>query len=341
MADLRGQFTDKIRLYGIGLAPYKVNPMTTKRSFNLFVPVETTELAIGDKRRVAFGGTAFTGNIIPGHTWDGAALAVDMATFKLSEVPKKTMILSEHNRDQKIGVAMAAKVNDQIILDQGKFFSTKSGLEHETIMAEGGPYEFSIGFSGDAVYYKPGERPKRQLNGKMHEIGVEMFNSRLHEVSLVTTGADAKTKVKQFSSEFLSIPDATTGPDQQEKDDSNMDLKEIEAKLAASLLALTAAEKRAELAEQATVTMLSEQRVAQVEAKFGAALDPVAFVGLSAEAFAALLLFDASKLPTAAKPLAAPLAAALKKAAEGELSGKVGTGSVLLDMARARAAKSA
>jgi hypothetical protein len=164
---------------------------------NASVELERGNSAAQTKTR--FKGVAFSGNIVPDRLFDGSALAIDMASFKLTEKPKKIFMLDAHNKNMRVGIAFVRKVNDQILLDDGEFFSTPDALKVQTEMEEGGPFEFSIGLVGRTQYYQPGTRKKKKFDGQVHEIGAEMFDVAITETSFVINGADRKTVVQQFS----------------------------------------------------------------------------------------------------------------------------------------------
>jgi hypothetical protein len=216
---------------------------STLKALCLTAAVELDRGNPAAKTKTRFKGVAFSGNIVPDRLFDGSALAIDMASFKLSTTPKKIFMLDLHAKDTRVGTAFVKKVGNKILLEDGEFFSTPDALKVQTELEEGGPFEFSIGLVGRTQYYQQGTRKKQKLDGVMHEIGAEMFDCEITETSFVVNGADRKTVVQQFSRNAgVELFNFDEGAKQMKT------VEELQAELDAANAALTKAQDESKLA---------------------------------------------------------------------------------------------
>jgi hypothetical protein len=283
----------------------------TQTAFLVTQKLET--FAKSESGKARFRGVALSGKLIPNRLYDGSALSIDINTFNLSEDGKKIFILADHDHRHRIGTAIAKKVGGQVVLEDGEFFTTPEGQNIATQFAEGAPFELSVGISGRTVFYEAKNRKARQLDGKKHDIGAEVFDAELMETSFVVAGADRHTSVHAFAksigAELLDdhkFTDLFSG-------DTTMELEQLKIELAASksLFEKATADLAAKTeAETATLTKLSAAeaelsaiKTKQAEDKATARVAAIAekFGAVSAEESEALLSMTDAQFAFAAK----------------------------------------
>lgn len=218
--------------------PYTPSTASTRAGF-LTGEIEFAAKTEAEKRP-RFKGVAFSGNIVPDQTYDGAA--AEIVGFNLSTEGEKIFILGEHNSHVKVGHATAYLSDGKVLLRDGQFFDTPHGNEYAVMLSEGAPFEYSIGFRGQAEFIDKGKRKKVKYMGREHEIGVRLSDVRLHETSFVIKGADLKTQVRAYAAGDIPL---NTKPPTENADMSEKELEAAQGEIAALKVQLSAATKTA------------------------------------------------------------------------------------------------
>lgn len=229
----------------------------------LLLTAAVEKLAASDGAKAAFGGVALSGNIIPNRLFDGSAVEVDISQLQLPAEGQKAFMLEEHDPSVKVGTALAKIKGKQILLSDGQFFSTPKGQELETQFNEGGPFQFSVGFSGETTYHEPKGRKKKTFMGKSHEIGATYVASELLEISFTMAGADRRTSIQRLSKahgNIHSIEDKTFS-----KGEYTMTVEELQAQLDAKNAELAQANEKLSLAATAKPDAESEARIQKLQ----------------------------------------------------------------------------
>lgn len=254
------------------------------------------------KKRVKFGGTALSGAIIPNRNWDGSALEIDvpsMINFGADDT-KRVFVLDSHNYTTRVGTATLRRVGAKVLLENGEFFqNTPDGLRVESELSAGGPFELSIGLLGVNKHYDKQGRKKRTLNGIEHEVGSQILNGDIIEVSLVVAGADRKTSVAKFC--------MNNGINFNQEGDHSVDLEKLTAEVA-KLTAEKAAETQKtvdltaerDVATKALAAFVAEKRTGQLTVLGVPAEGQAALLTLPDAAFAAVVSAMSTQKPAVA-----------------------------------------
>jgi len=233
-----------------------------------------------------FRGIAYSGGVIPQYGSFGDA-AIDLSSVKLPD--GELFALVDHDHTRRAGKFRASLQDGQIIVDGEFFKSSKDGREVSELMAEGAPWQMSVGIQADIK--RADKSSAINLNGKTLAVNTIFSNAALREVSFVPVGADPNTTVTAFSRN-LAITDESEIP-QTKENDMNEDLQKQINDLSAKLEAETAARQQAEdalkqiklAARQAAIAQLSadlSRELTADESSVLQALDDGAFVTLSA-----------------------------------------------------------
>ncbi len=232
-----------------------------------------------------FGGVAYSGGVVPNFGLLGD-MAIDLSSISLprAEVP----VHFNHNPDKIVGRALVVNDGKRLLLKEGRFSAvTEEGKRLAGLMAEGQPFQFSVGVNG-RVKRQDRSKPVK-LNGAEITVDASMHASRLLEVSFVSAGADPNTYAAQLAARSGSHS-PTNGVDSMENDATVAALNTRIAELEAQVATLKAERDtaRTELTNLAAV-----QRNEQIAALFGAEHEHTdaaltAYRSMSPEAFAAM-----------------------------------------------------
>ena len=173
-----------------------------------------------------FSGIAYSGGVVPGFSRFGD-IAIDLSTMKL---PKKALFaLINHDPNQRAG-KLNLSVNDGTVYVDGNFIRSESGKQVALEFADGAPWEFSVGFSGDIETFD--QAKTLIVNG--HEVTVNglVMNASVREVSFVPAGADPNTSAIAFSYMKKEVVEMSVDkPIEDNHDDSQVIIDELKAKL--------------------------------------------------------------------------------------------------------------
>jgi hypothetical protein len=141
-----------------------------------------------------FSMVAYTGTPIKSYFW--GELYIDIQGISaLSRLPA----LREHIRDRAVGVVDHLSKSGQL-LAQGYFLDTPDATECKSLMAQGYPWQASVGIFPETVEeLKKGEQAL--VNGAKVEGPAAIFRtSHLGEISFVSLGADNQTSISVAAS---------------------------------------------------------------------------------------------------------------------------------------------
>lgn len=141
-----------------------------------------------------FSGCAYNGG--PIDRSDGT-LIIDLDTITLP-AGGNTPILLNHDDNQRAGSALAEVLHGppltKLYLREGRFLqSTKAGRQGLEMWKNAHPLNLSVGVTGQRMTYPKG--PNISVNGVHQRADYIMRNVRLHEVSIVTSGADPEARI--------------------------------------------------------------------------------------------------------------------------------------------------
>ena len=167
---------------------------------------------------------AYSGGFITDH-WYWGNLAIDLNGLKFDK--KKTPILQEHIRTDRVGFSTKQEITDQVVLE-GPFLSNPIAAEIREDLADGFPMQASMYVPPDVIEYV-GDGASVVVNGKtLKGPGTVFRQARIREVSVCTLGADGNTKCEAFSNSNDEIKFSV-------KENTNMETTETK-KLTAELL---------------------------------------------------------------------------------------------------------
>lgn len=160
----------------------------------VFEADDVTVFAEKSEKENRFHIVAYTGGIIRNHYWWGN-LAFDLKGIKFAA--KKTPVLSEHIRTDRVGFSTEQSISEKVELD-GQFLDNPMAQELRGDMQKGFPMQASVFLPPDVVeYVKEGTSVK--VNGRLLKGPGTIFRSGvIKEVSMVTLGNDEKSKAKAF-----------------------------------------------------------------------------------------------------------------------------------------------
>ena len=160
----------------------------------VFEADDVTVFAEKSEKENRFHIVAYTGGVIKNHYWWGN-LVFDLKGIKFAS--KKTPVLSEHVRTDRVGFSTEQNVGDKVELD-GQFLDNPMAQELRGDMQKGFPMQASVFLPPDVVeYVKEGTSVK--VNGRVLKGPGTIFRSGIiKEVSMVTLGNDEKSKAKAF-----------------------------------------------------------------------------------------------------------------------------------------------
>lgn len=146
-----------------------------------------------DKNRFMIVG--YSGEIIE-HHWYWGNVAFDLGGVKFAK--KSTPVLYSHDHDQRVGFS-DEQYSDKNIRVLGPFLKSDAAQKIRQDMQDGFPFEASLHIRPSKVEeVKAGETAN--VNGKILSGPGAIFRKAIvKEVSLLTFGADSKTKAKAFS----------------------------------------------------------------------------------------------------------------------------------------------
>lgn len=235
-----------------------------------------------------FKGIAYSGGVIPHYGSFGDA-CIDLSSVKLPD--GELFALVDHDHTRRAGKFRATMQGNTIAVDGEFFKSTTDGREVAALMAEGAPWQMSVGIQADIK--RTDKASAIQLNGQTLAVDTVFSNATLREVSFVPVGADPNTTVSAFS---RNLAGAVSNPEipQPKGNDMNAEdlqkqINDLSAKLEAETAARHAAEtKLAEVqlaARTSAIAQLSADMARELsadETKVLQALDEAAFATMSA-----------------------------------------------------------
>jgi hypothetical protein len=161
------------------------------------------------KKNDRFSMLAYTGAVIDFAWW--GRMVFDLAGMRLDD---KLPALREHARDRVVGAIDGHSKEQSALKAQGYFVSTQDGLEVASLIAEGFPYQSSIGIFPETVEELK-EGAAAQVNGSTFQgPGIIVRRSHCREISFVTLGADSQTSVAALAASAPN-PQANTPKDFQ------------------------------------------------------------------------------------------------------------------------------
>lgn len=235
-----------------------------------------------------FRGIAYSGGVIPQYGSFGDA-CIDLSSVKLPD--GEIFALIDHDTTRRAGKFRASLQNNAIVIEGQLFKSTDAGQEVAALMAEGAPWQMSVGIQADIK--RADKASAITMNGQTLAVNTVFSNATLREVSFVPVGADPNTTVAAFSRNLAGAVSTPEIPQPKENDMQTEDLQkqinELSAKLEAETAARHAAEtKLAEVtlaARKAAIAQLSAEMPRELtEAETGVllTLDDSAFATMSA-----------------------------------------------------------
>lgn len=230
------------------------NPVQTPACLSFAVQATNDPAATGPTR---FRGIAYSGGLVPHYGFHGDA-CIDLSSIKLPE--GRLFALVDHDPGKRAGQFSARLENDAIVVEGELFKSTESGREVAALLAEGAPWQMSVGIQADAE--STDTLRTVQCNGRALSVHTVFRNAALREVSFVPVGADPNTAVAAFSRNLAGA----VAPTVPQTGEINMTLEELQqqvADLTGKLEAETAARQSAEAA-------LAETRLAARKASIAA-----------------------------------------------------------------------
>lgn len=186
-----------------------------------------------------FRGVAYSGGVIPQYGSFGDA-CIDLASVKLPD--SEIFALVDHDNSKRAGKIRATMRGDTIFVDGELFQSTAAGQEVAALMAEGAPWQMSVGIQADIK--KSSQSAPIQLNGKTLAVDTVFSNAVLREVSFVPVGADPNTSVTAFSRNLA----LTASQEIPQPEGNDMTIEELQKQindLSADLAAEKAAHQKA------------------------------------------------------------------------------------------------
>lgn len=206
-----------------------------------------------------FRGVAYSGGVIPKYGSFGDA-AIDLASVNIPS--GELFALVDHDPTRRAGKFRAA-ISGNAITVEGEFFqSTEAGREVAGLMAEGAPWQMSVGIQADIRFSS--KTTPTQCNGQSLAVETIFSNVALREVSFVPVGADPNTSVTAFSRNLA----LTASPEipQTKGHDMNEDLQKQINELSAELAAEKAARQTAEDALKQVKLAARQTAIAQLSA---------------------------------------------------------------------------
>jgi phage head maturation protease len=140
-----------------------------------------------------FGGIAYSGEIIPSYGWIGDVV-IDLAD---AQIPDSLFALVNHDPDQRVGKCRPRIENGQLWIEGEFLQATDIGRQVAAELAEGAPWQYSIGFTAPLDIYN--EAREVTVNGRTLRVQGIFRAPRLLEVSFVPAGADPKTVAMQLA----------------------------------------------------------------------------------------------------------------------------------------------
>lgn len=210
-----------------------------------------------------FRGVAYSGGVIPQYGFYGDA-CIDLASLTLPA--GELFALVDHDPTQRAG-KFAARIDGNAVVVEGELFAaTEAGREVAALMAEGAPWQMSVGIQADTE--STDKRRTVTCNGQTLELHTVFKNATLREVSFVPVGADPQTSVQAFSRN-LACAAAHPVP---HSGDTDMTLDELQAQVAdlsAKLEAETTARQQAEADLSAVKLAARQEAIKQLAADLG------------------------------------------------------------------------
>lgn len=189
-----------------------------------------------------FHGTAYSGGLIPNYGWNGDA-AIDLASITLPQ--GQIFALVDHNPAERAGRITASLQGNAIMIEGELFQSSNAGREVSALMAEGAPWQLSVGIQAQSD--TSDKKRDVTINGQTLAVNTVFKNAVLREVSFVPVGADPHTAVAAFSRNLAGAVLAEV-PRSKETTMTIEELQQQVSDLAASLGAEKTARQTAEAA---------------------------------------------------------------------------------------------
>lgn len=235
-----------------------------------------------------FHGVAYSGGVIPQYGSFGDS-CIDLSSIKLPE--GELFALVDHDPTRRAGKFRASLQDGQIVVDGKLFKSTEAGREVSELMAEGAPWQMSVGIQ--AVFKHTPEIVEVDCNGQVLPVNTVFSHAALREVSFVPVGADPNTTVAAFSRNLALTVSEPEIPQPEGKDMTIEELQQRINDLSASLDAEKAAhkaatDKLAEVALAARKTAIAQlnadmpRELSEAETSVLLTLDDAAFATMSA-----------------------------------------------------------
>lgn len=167
---------------------------------------EANAEAVRDGERIRFGGIAYSGG--PVRQLFAGETAVDLAAIRIKDSIPVTL---NHDDNKIVGRARIVNDGKSLRIVDGEFSEvTPYGKEVAGLMAEGHPWEFSIGAGGR--YVQADQKRVTKLNGRAMNLDSYLSDARLLHVSFVPAGADPNAIAARLSALFQQ-PEAPEMPD--------------------------------------------------------------------------------------------------------------------------------
>ena len=231
-----------------------------------------------------FRGVAYSGGLIPSYGYYGDA-AIDLASLKLPD--SKLFALVDHDHAKRAGQFTARLESNQIIVEGELFKATDAGREVAALMAEGAPWQMSVGIQAQAE--TSDTKQDRAVNGQNLAINTLFKHAHLREVSFVPVGADPNTTVAAFSRNLAAMAPSEVPPQEIDmSEELQQQINDLSAQLEAERTARVAAESAlADIKAKARSESLAHlaadlgREFSEAEVQTFAALDDAAFGVLS------------------------------------------------------------
>jgi hypothetical protein len=232
----------------------------------LTIAPEATTLG-ADGKGAGFRGIAYSGGVVPNFGLVGD-MAIDLASLTVPDTP--IPVLRQHDHTKIVGRARLINDGRQLQIVDGTFSAaTEAGRETAALMAEGHPWQLSVGI-GAPRYENANPKKPTAVNGRSLAVEAVMRRGRVLELSFVPSGADPNAIAAQLASNH-GIKPATQPPP---KAGANMDdpnpLQARVDELTAQLSAVTLQREEALTALAAANTALTAAATARRKERMSA-----------------------------------------------------------------------
>tara|TARA_R110000751_G_scaffold106803_1_gene202930 strand:+ start:346 stop:1365 length:1020 start_codon:yes stop_codon:yes gene_type:complete len=172
--------------------------MTVPRSALMIVDPDhsTFELRSDEKDRAQFRMVANSGDVIENHPHWGN-FAIDFDGLKIGRQRKPA--LRDHDPQRIVGHTFKIEVTDDGLVAEGTFLDTKDGMEVQSMMASGFPWQASVYVPPKSIE-RLEEGESSTVNGREIHGPAHVFRqASLREVTFTSLGADENTGAASLS----------------------------------------------------------------------------------------------------------------------------------------------